>query len=354
LNWIRRGHAQGPKAKSREQVTPEELRLFYQLNEAQDYARMLPALRVCAAAVPSVFVAFARATCYSRLSMQAISNLFLRATIELGSKESMLSRSAFDELVFFSPSDAFDQSNRIIAAPERYAPISVAQAITFVIGFLGGDTTTFSRDDLAEKLRQANERLDEAATPQEDRVRFLMTIGAQLASFGKVNEGISFLEQALKIEPDNAELIGWLGEAMYQSDRDRAVTLLKQSIAAGTRLVRPYVILANHYLAEKNFEQAKSYAGHVVEMGNDNFSVALGLEVMAICLYQGGAPFPLVLDLLRRAHAIAPGIPRVTNNLALFEQFLKSKTTPAVWETDELQLETRERWVSGKNQLVPN
>ena len=129
---------QAPKAQSREEVTPEELREFYRLNEAQDWLRLLPALRVCAAAVPPVYVAFVRATCYSRLGLQAIGNLFLRAAIELGGKESMLSRVAFDTLVFFSPSDAFEQSNRIIAAPQKYAPISVAQAITFVIGFLGG------------------------------------------------------------------------------------------------------------------------------------------------------------------------------------------------------------------------
>jgi len=29
LNWIRRGYAQAPKAKAREQVAPDELREFY-------------------------------------------------------------------------------------------------------------------------------------------------------------------------------------------------------------------------------------------------------------------------------------------------------------------------------------
>jgi tetratricopeptide (TPR) repeat protein len=356
LNWLRRKYAPPPKGRKREDVTPEELREFYRLNTAQDFLGLLPALRVCAAAVPPVFVAFVRATCYSRLGLQTAANLFLRATIELGGKESMLSRVAFDTLVFFSPSDAFEQSNCIIAAPEKYAPISVAQAITYVIGFLGGDPTMFARDDLAEILRHASKRLDEVPTPQEDRVRFLMTAGAQLASFGKVGEGIGFLEQALKLEPGNAELLGWLGEALYQKDRDRAVTLLKQSISAGTRLVRPYVQLANHYLALRDFEQAKGYAAHVVEMGNDNFSVAIGLEVMAVCLYEQGAPHALALDLLRRAHALAPGIPRIANNLASFEQFMKSKSSPAAWETDapQTQFETRERWVPGKHQLIPN
>ena len=170
-----------------------------------------------------------------------------------------------------------------------------------------------------------------------------------------MDEGIGLLEQALKIEPDNAELLGWLGEAMYQKERDRAVALLKRSIAAGTRLVRPYVHLANHYLAIRDFEQAKDYAAHVVEMGNDNFSLAVGLEVMAICLCEQGTAYPLVLDLLRRAHALAPGIQRIVNNLASFEQFMKSKSSPAAWETDEpqTQFETRERWIPGKHQLTP-
>ena len=61
----------------------------------------------------------------------------------------------------------------------------------------------------AEKLRQASKRLDEAATPQGDRVRFLTTTGAQLASFGYTDEGISYLEQALALDPENAELPGW-------------------------------------------------------------------------------------------------------------------------------------------------
>lgn len=355
LNWIRRGCAQAQRAKTREQVTPEELREFYQFNEAQAFAQTLTALRVCAAAVPPVFVAFVRGRCYSHLGLRPIANLFFRTAIELGNKESMLSRVAFDELVQLSPSDAFEQSNRIIDKPEKYAPISVAQAITFAIGFLGGDPTMFARDDLAEKLRQASKRLDEAAPQQEVRVRFLMVAGAQLASFGQVDEGIGFLDQALKIEPNNAELLSWLGEALYQKDRDRAVSLLKQSIAAGTRLVRPYLVLANHYLSAKDFNQAKSYSGHVVEMGHDDFSVAIGLEVLAICLYEQGAPYPLVLDLLRRAHTLAPGIQRIANNLASFEQFMRGRMSPAVWDTDEpqTQFEIRERWVPGKHQLIP-
>ena len=155
LNWLRRKYAPPPKGRKREDITPEELREFYRLNADQDYLRLLPALRVCAAAVPPVFVAFVRGTCYSRLGLQAAASLFLQAAIDLGGKESILSRAAFDMLVYFSPSDAFDQSNRIIAAPEKYAPISVAQAVTYVIGFLGGDPTMFARDDLAEILRQA-------------------------------------------------------------------------------------------------------------------------------------------------------------------------------------------------------
>jgi len=356
LNWIRRGYAQAPKAKAREQVAPDELREFYQLNEVQDFARMLPALRVCAAAVPPVFVAYVRGICYGRLGLQTISNLFLRAAIELGSKQSMLSRIAFDVLVFSSPSDAFEQSNRIIPSPEKFAPISVAQAITFVIGFLGGEPSMFSRDDLAGKLRAASKRLDEAETRQEGRVRFLMTTGAQLASFGQVDEAIGFLEQALQTEPKNAEILSWLGEAIYQKDRERAVSLLKQSIAAGTRLVRPYVLLANYYLAIKDFNQAKSYSGHVVEMGHDNLSVAIGLEVLAICMSEQGAADSIVLDLLKRANSLAPGIRRIANNLASFETFIQSKSSPATWVTDEpiVQYETRERWVSGKHELIPS
>ena len=116
------------------------------------------------------------------------------------------------------------------------------------------------------------------------------------------------------------------------------------------------MVLANHYLAVRDFEQAKGYAAHVVEMGSDNFSVAVGLEIMAICLFERGAAHPLALDLLRRAHALAPGIQRVANNLASFEQFIKGNSSPAAWETDEPQtpFETRERWVPGKHQLIPN
>ncbi|MGL4551982.1 MAG: tetratricopeptide repeat protein [Gemmataceae bacterium] len=354
LNWLRRKYAPPPRGRKREDVTPEELREFYRLNEAQDYLRMLPALRVCASAVPPVYVAFVRATCYSRLGLPPAAILFLRAVIDSGGKESTLSREAFDTLASISPSDAFDQSGRIIGDPEKYAPISVAQAITYAIGFLGGDPTSFARDELAETLRQAARRLDALETPPEDRVRFLTTAGAQLASFGKVDEGIGFLERALAIEPDNAELLGWLGEAVYPKDRDRAVALLQQSIEAGTRLVRPAVLLANHYLAAKDFERAKPYAARVVERGNDNFSVAVGLEVMAICLSEGGAPHALVLDLFRRAHALAPSVQRIKNNLASFEAFVKAKSTPASWETAEPEtpFETRERWGAGQRQLT--
>src|SRR5947209_6818664 len=55
LNWIRRGYTPPPKGRRREDVTPEELMEFYRLNEAQDFFGMLPALRVCAAAVPPAF-----------------------------------------------------------------------------------------------------------------------------------------------------------------------------------------------------------------------------------------------------------------------------------------------------------
>ena len=57
LNWLRRKYAPPPKGRKRKDVTPEELREFYRLNETQDLLRLLPALRVCASAVPPVFVA---------------------------------------------------------------------------------------------------------------------------------------------------------------------------------------------------------------------------------------------------------------------------------------------------------
>lgn len=349
LNWIQRGGAQGPKAKTRDQVSPEELREFYQFNEVQDFARMLTSLRVCAAAVPPTFVAFARGTCYTRLGLPEVGYLFLRTAIKLGTHESMLSRVAFDALVTLSPTDAFELSNQIINESESYAPIAVAQAVTFAIGFLGIDPSQLDRNLFADKLRQAAKRLDEAKTQREERVRFLMTTGAQLSSFGFVDEGIGYLEQALAVEPGNPELLSWLGEAVYQKDRDRAVSLLLQSIDAGTRLVRPYYMLANHYLAIRDFQKAKLYAGWLVEMAHDNFSTAIGMEVAAICLYEQGANFSTVLGLLKRANQLAPGIQRIANNLASFERFKQSQSASATWETDEPEpFETRERWVSGK------
>jgi tetratricopeptide (TPR) repeat protein len=348
LNWIRRGFVPPPKGRKREDVTPEELREFYRLNENQDYFEMLPALRVCAAAVPPVFVAFVRATCYSHLDLRAVSEPFLRAVIEMGAKENMLSRAAFDMLVHVSPSTAFEQSSRIIASPEKYATISIAQAVTYVIGFLGGDPTAFNREYLANVLRQASKRLDEAPMEKEDRIRFLMTVGAQLSSFGHIDEGVGFLEQALKVDPDNAELIGWLGESLYTKDRKRAIQLLKRSIRAGTRLVRPYVYLANNYFAAKNFAQAKYYAAMVVEKARDNFTLGVGLEVMAICLYHEGAPPLVVLDMLRHAYNLAPSIKRIAANLQAFEEFMLRKSKVATWETEEqpVEFETRERWGS--------
>lgn len=355
LNWMRRGGDQGPKAKTREQITPEELREFYRFNEAQDFGRMLPSLRICAAAVPPTFVAFARGTCYTRLGLPEVGYLFLRTAIRLGTHESMLSRVAFDVLVTLSPPDAFDLSNQIISESESYAPISVAQAVTFANGFLGIDPAQLDRDLLADKLRRAAKRLDDAKTQHEERVRFLTAVGAQLSSFGFAEEGVVYLEQALVIEPDSPELLSWLGEAMYRKDRDRAVSLLLRSIEVGTRLVRPYVMLANHYLALRDFQKAKQYAGQVVEMAHDNFSTAIGMEVAAICLYEQGADFSSVLDLLKRANQLAPGIQRIAKNLASFERFRQSKSTPAAWETDEPEpFETRERWVSGKLEPLMN
>jgi len=348
LNWVRRGGVQAPKAKTREQVTPEELREFYQLNEAQDFERLLPALRVCAAVIPPTFVAFVRGNCYSHLGLDSIGNLFLRTAIMLGTHESMLSRVAFDALVTLSQPDAFELSNQIINDSESYAPISVAQAVTFVIGFLGIAPLQLDRDLLAVKLRNAANRLDESKTQHEERIRFLMTTGAQFTSFGFVDEGIEYLEKALALEPDSPELLSWLGEAYYQKDRDKGVSLLLRSIKARTRLVRPYVLLANHYLAIRDFQKAKLYAGHVVELAHDNFSTAIGMEVAAICLYEQGADFAVVLNLLKRANRLAPSIQRIAKNLASFEQFQKNNSTSATWETAEPeQFETRERWVSG-------
>ena len=104
-----------------------------------------------------------------------------------------------------------------------------------------------------------------------------------------------------------------------------------------------------------DFQKAKQYAGQVVEMAHDNFSTAIGMEVAAICLYEQGADFSSVLDLLKRANQLAPGIQRIAKNLASFERFRQSKSTPAAWETDEPEpFETRERWVSGKLEPLMN
>jgi len=91
-------------------------------------------------------------------------------------------------------------------------------------------------------------------------------------------------------------------------------------------------------------------------MGHDNLSVAIGLEVLAICMSEQGAADSIVLDLLKRANSLAPGIRRIANNLASFETFIQSKSSPATWVTDEpiVQYETRERWVSGKHELIPS
>ena len=82
-------------------------------------------------------------------------------------------------------------------------------------------------------------RLDEVPTPQEDRVRFLTTTGAQLASFGKVDEGIGFLEKAAEARAGQRRIVrlAWRGDVPERPGSGRS--LLKQSISAGTRLVRP-------------------------------------------------------------------------------------------------------------------
>jgi tetratricopeptide (TPR) repeat protein len=348
LNWIRRGYALPPMGKKREEVTPEELNEFYRLHEAKDYLLLLKALRVCAAQVPPVVVALVRANSYLNLGFREMSEPFLKATIDLGINDGKLSRTAFDMLVQIRPAGAFEKASKILETPEKFAPISIAQAILLVTSFVGGNPTAFTRDDLAEMLRQADKRLDDEPTPHEERVRFLTAAGAQLGSFGFGEEGVGYLERALKLEPENAELLGWMGEAIYPKDRGRAVEMFKQSIALGTRLVRPHLHLANHFLAAKDYEHAKAYAAEAVERAGDSFSLSVALEVMAICLSTEGAPHGLILDLLRRATQLWPANKRAVANLASFKEFLKSKVVPA-WETDEQEseFESRERWSGG-------
>lgn len=351
LNWLRRGYTPPPKGRRKEDVTWAELEEFQRLNEAAhvDKSALLPllhAVRACASALEDGLVALCRARCYVGLELPELSEPFLKATIDLTGHHSEACRAAFVMLVHVSPAGAFQKAVDVIDAPLKYPPVVVAYSIQFFVEFLGGDPAAVSRDKLAEELRQAAGRLDDEPTPHEDRVTFYSLAGAQLMSFGFVDDGIKYLDEGLKLEPENAELLGWLGEAVYGQDRKRGVELFKRSILGRTRLVRPWLHLANHFLVERDFERAKAYAAHAADMARDNFSLAYALEIMAIGMSETGEPHQIVLGLLRRAHGLAPSNKRIAHNLQSFERFIQSKAAPTPWETEEQPAisETRERW----------
>jgi tetratricopeptide (TPR) repeat protein len=346
LNWIRRGFLPAPKGRSKEDVTRAELDEFQQLNEAGNLLLLLHSVRACAPALDNGLVAFCRARCYVGLGLPEVSEPFLKATVDLANDRSDDCRSAFVMLIHVSPSGAFQKATEVIAASDKYPPVVVAFAIQFFVEFLGGETTAFSKEELADIMRKAADRLDDEPTPQEDRVLFCSLVGAQLMSFGFVGDSIRFLERGLQLEPENAELLGWLGEAVYARDRAWAVELFKRSILAKTRLVRPYLHLANHFLVERDFERANAYAAHAADMARDNDSLAAALEIMAISLSEQGGDSRIVLGMFRRAASLAPGNSRIAGNLTVFEKYLESKSPSADWETREQTsgFETRERW----------
>jgi tetratricopeptide (TPR) repeat protein len=349
LNWLRRGYLPAPKGRRSEDVTQAELDVFQAQSEAGIPRPLLHAVRACAPALENGLVALCRARCYVGLGLPEVSEPFLKAAVDLAAHRSKSGRDAFAMLINVSPSGAFQKATEVIASPEKYTPVVVAMAIQFFVEFLGSDPAAVSPEQLADMMRKASERLDDEPTPQEDRVLFCTLVGAQLMTFGFVDDSIRFLESGLELEPENAELLGWLGEALYARDRERAVELFKRSMLGGTRLLRPYLHLANHFLVEGDFERANAYAAHAADKARDDFSLGVALEIMAIGLSEQGEPQNIVLGLLRRAASLAPGNERILHNLAAFEKFLEGKAA-AAWETEEDRgiVESRERWRAGE------
>ena len=306
LNWLHRGYTPPPKGRRKEDVTRRDVEECQRLNEAahEDKDAHLPllhALRACAPALDNGLVALCRARSYVGMELPELSEPFLKAAIDLAGQHSEPCRAAFVMLVHISPAAAFQKAVDVTQAPGKYPPVVVAYSIQYFVEFLGGDPVAVSRDKLAEELHKAAERLDDEPTPHVDRVTFYSLAGALLMSFGFVDDGIRYLEEGLKLEPENAELLGWLGEAVYDRDRKRGVELFKRSILGRTRLVRPWLHLANHFLVERDFERAKAYAAHAADMARDNFSLAYALEIMGIGMSETGEEDQIALGLLHRA-----------------------------------------------------
>ncbi len=346
LNWLRRGYLPAPKGRRKEDISKAETDEFLKLLEAWDILPLLHSMRACAPALNQGVVAMARARCYLSLGLDEVSEPFLKATIDLAQNRSEAARSAFVMLIHVSPAGAFQKATEVIASPDKYPPVIVAFAIQFFLEFVGEEVPPASRNELVKKMLAAATRLDDEPTPREDQVLFFSLVGAQLMAFGLVDDSIKFLEQGLQLEPENADLLAWLGEALYNKDRTKAVELLNQSISSGTKLVRPYLHLANHFLVGGDFVLAQAYAAHAADRARDSFSLGVALEIMAISLSEQRAPHDLVLGLLRRAAKLAPDNKRIEFNLAAFEKFVQSKSVPATWETQENRevSESRERW----------
>lgn len=346
LNWLPRSCLPPPKGRGATDVKATELADHLALNERGDFLPLLRATRICAPALPNGFVALARARCYFNLGWPELAEPFLKASVDLNPDRSQASRSSFILLIHVSPSGAFDKASEVIASPQKYPPVVVSVAIQYFLDLLGGDSPSYSKFDLAEKLLGAEKSLEDEPTPDDDRVFFYSLGGSQLLSFGFPNDGIRFLEAGLKLEPANADLQGWLGEALYARDRVIPVEVFQSATAGGTTLVRPYLFLAHHYLTGRDFVRSNSYATRAADMAREDLSRAAALEVMAITLSELGSDSKVVLGLLRQAARLAPGIERITMNLRSFESRIQKLSPVTPWDTEsyETGFDTRSHW----------
>jgi len=343
LNWLRRGFTPPPKGKKSEEVTASDRQRFQTVVEAGEHVEVLRATRDCVSVLPAGLIAIARSRSYLSLDLPELAEPFLLATVDLSADRSESSRAAFVMLIHVNPAAAFAKAEEVIATPEKYPPVVVAFATKFFLDFAGG---AVAMHELATNLLASEKRLEDEPTEKQDRIHFYSLGGSILSSLRMLDEGRRFFERGLELDPENAELLGLLGESLYYIDRSKAVNLFERAVAARTTLDRPYLRIAQISLQSKDYQKANVYAARAVDTARDNLSLAAALEIMAICLNQLGVGDRVVLALFERANMLAPSIPTLAYNLDTFKKYVATKTAPREWETEDQpqSFRTGDRW----------
>ncbi len=323
-------------------MNPQAQQEFNEAIEARqnrEWDRALTLLRQCKDSVSPALLSYLRGSIWLEAGHPEIASVFYGHASRLEPTNARYRAIYLRCLADAEPETATRLATEVLADDQKHAPLVVAQAAD--IRFK--DAKAVATDESARLYRELIPILERNMTRIErdedtpSRVsayaRTAGLLGFCHEFLGHVAEAVNDYTRGLSLKPDDDALLLARGMILYGAS-PRAVTDLEQAVRLGSPVVWPYLFLAHHYLASRQYNQCIFMCEEGLRKRGTNTAKSQLQDWLAIARAELGFPPELVEAAFEAALRLDPSNELARRNQEAFEASLRvhRRTRETSWQ----------------------